>query len=56
MRVYPKRGPKAIVELTSAEYARLQLEIYHESAANILYLVDITNKLACFSETGTLEH
>ena len=38
------------------EYTRLQLEIYHESTANSLHQVDITNMLASLSETGTLAH
>ena len=54
LRVYPKRGPKAAVDLTTAEYTRLQLELYHESQLKALHQIDIANQLAELSTEGTL--
>jgi len=54
MRVYPKRGPQAAVDLVNAEYTRLQVEVFNESKANMLHQVDITNGLAELSHNECL--
>ena len=54
MRVYPKRGPQAAVDLVNAEYTRLQIEVFNESKANQLHQVDVTNGLAELSQSGCL--
>ena len=54
MRVYPKRGPQAAVDLVNAEYTRLQVEVFNESKANQLHQVDITNGLAELCQNGCL--
>ena len=54
MRVYPKRGLQAAVDLVNAEYTRLQVEVFNESKANMLHQVDITNGLAELSQNECL--
>lgn len=54
MRVYPKRGSLAAVDLVNAEYTRLQMEVFNESKANMLHQVDITNGLAELSQNECL--
>lgn len=54
MRVYPKRGPQAAVDLVNAEYTRLQMEVFNESKANMLHQVDVANGLAELSQNGCL--
>ena len=54
MRIYPKRGPQAIVDLLTTEYTRLQTELFDESKANELHLVDITNNLVELSRNTCL--
>ena len=56
LRVYPKRGPKSAIDLTNAEYTRLQNEAYYESESNTLHQVDITHQLAELSVEGSLHH
>ena len=55
MRVYPKRGPKAAVDLLCAEYTRLQMEVFNESKADALHQVDITNNLAELNQNASLQ-
>lgn len=54
MRIYPKRGPQAAVDLVNTEYTRLQMEVYNESKAKVLHQVDITNNLAELSQNTSL--
>ncbi len=54
MRVYPKRGPQAVVDLVNAEYTRLQMEVFNESKANTLHQVDVTNGFEELSQNGCL--
>lgn len=54
MRVYPKRGPQAAVDLVNAEYTRLQMEVYNESKTKMLHKVDVTNALAEVSQNECL--
>ena len=54
MRVYPKRGPQAAVDLVNAEYTRLQMEVFNESKANMLHQVNVANGLAELSQNGCL--
>ena len=54
MRVYPKRGPHAAVDLVNSEYTRLQNEVFDESKACILHKVDIVNGLAELSLSASL--
>lgn len=54
MRIYPKRGPQAAVDLVNAEYTRLQTEVFNESKANSLHLVDIANGLAELGQSACL--
>jgi len=54
MRVYPKRGPQAAVDLVNVEYTRLQMEVFNESKANMLHQVDVANGLAELSQNGCL--
>ena len=56
LRVYPKRGPKSALDLTNAEYTRLQNEAYYESESKTLHQVDITHQLAELSVEGSLHH
>lgn len=54
MRVYPKCGPQAAIDLVNAEYTRLQMEVFNESKANMLHQVDVANGLAELSQNGCL--
>ena len=54
MRVYPKRGPLAAVDLVNAEYTRLQMEVFSESKAGLLHQVDVANGLAELSQNACL--
>ncbi len=54
MRVYPKRGPQAAVDLVNAEYTRLQMEVFNESKGSILHQVDIANGLAELCQNACL--
>ena len=54
MRIYPKRGPQAAVDLVNAEYTRLQMEVYNESKAKKLHQVDISNGLAEIGQKACL--
>jgi hypothetical protein len=54
MRIYPKRGPQAAVDLVNAEYTRLQMEVYNENKAKVLHQVDISNGLAELNLNGCL--
>ena len=52
--IFPKRGPKSMVNIADAEYARLLKKLYDESEANELHQVDITNDLVELSQNGCL--
>lgn len=54
LRVYPKQGPKGIVNLADAEYVRLIEEMIEESRNNTLHKVDINNSLTELSTTASL--
>lgn len=54
LRVYPKRGPKSMVNVSNAEYIRLVNELFNESKANMLHQVDIANELAEISQNACL--
>lgn len=54
MRIYPKRGSQAAVDLVNAEYTRLQMEVFNESKSHGLHQVDITNGLAELSQACCL--
>ena len=54
MRIYPKRGPLAAVDLMNAEYTRLQMEVFNESKARKLHQVDIAHELAELSQNACL--
>ena len=54
MRIYPKRGSQAIVDLLNTEYTRLQMELFDESKANVLHQVDVTNDLVELSQNTCL--
>ncbi len=54
LHVYPKRGPRGVVDLLDAEYNRLVLKMIQESQANILHQVDIDNGLEELVVTGSL--
>jgi len=53
LRVYPKRGPQAAVDLVDDEYNRLLVEMLNESMASKLHQVDIESKLADISQFAT---
>lgn len=53
LRVYPKRGPQAAVDLVDDEYNRLLVEMLNESMASKLHLVDIDNGLTELSQSAT---
>ena len=55
MRVYPKRGAKAIEELKDTEYTRLQMEAFNESQMRMLHQVDVNNLLADLSVTASVK-
>lgn len=54
LRVYPKRGPQGIKNISDAEYDRLLTEMAQESQTNILHQVDISNSLAALSTIASL--
>lgn len=54
LRVFPKRGPKSMVNISNAEYIRLVNEVFNESKDNMLRQVDITKGLAELSQNACL--
>ncbi|MEE3484355.1 MAG: hypothetical protein VZQ98_08565 [Bacteroidales bacterium] len=54
MSVYPKRGPKGIVNLADTDYDRLIKEMMEESLSQTLHLVDITENLVELSTEASL--
>ena len=52
--VYPKRGPKGVVDLAEADYDRLIKEMIEESLSQNLHIVDIVENLTELSTIASL--
>lgn len=54
LHVYPKRGPKGVVDIMDTEYDRLLVELLQENTARTLHLVDLSHLLADISDVAYL--